>query len=340
MRPPSIPARPGYSLVELLVALAIVTVLIGLLLPAIHKVRMRAARTVDESNLRQIALAAHAYEAQHRQLPPLADQKNYVITLKGWEPGSAWYVPAPMFLVPYLGGADTATLYGQPVPGYPATAVQFCNLVMPVYVSPSDATHDDSKVRIWTAPSMAPAAVCNYAFNAYAFGDGKVQHGPPGTMWQMVERRAPLSSAFPDGTSQTLLLATKRGECGATVFRSAFDSKTRLGGSHLDATLIPTGDYFPYSRWVESGEQRPWTESTQHAAVFGHIVPTAEGLGPTFQDMPSESECMPDLAQGFHRGRITVAMADGSVRAVGAGIAPKLWRAGVLPNDGAGLPGE
>ncbi len=330
-------ARRGYSLLELLVALAIVAVLIGLLLPAIHKVRMRAARTVDESNLRQIALAAHAYESQHRQLPPLVDEKNYAMTLPGSEPGSAWRVPAPVFLVPHLGGADVATLYGQSLmPGYPAGTAAV-NLVMPVYVSPSDPTHDAGKVRLVRGGNRIPV-VCNYAFNAYAFGDGKPQHGPQGTMWWMIERRAPLSTAFADGTSQTLLLATKRGECGTFIYKS--DGLAVLGGSHLIASLTPHSAYIPYTQWVELGEQRPWTDTAEQAAAFGHIVPTAEGQGPTFQDAPSEADCMPDLAQGFHRGRISVAMADGSVRAVGAGIAPKLWRAGVLPADGAGLPAE
>ena len=77
-----------------------------------------------------------------------------------------------------------------------------------------------------------------------------------------------------------------------------------------------------------------------NGAFFGHKLPAADGTGLTFQAAPAEEECDPDLAQGFQRYGITVGLADGSVRTVAVGIAPKLWRTGLLPADGAGLPAE
>ena len=286
--------------------IAIIAVLIGLLIPAVQKVRAAAAVSQCMNNMHQIGIACHNANDTYYHLPQYAGVGYPSAGLIELPSLKTFDGTVHFYLLPFLELSNLMERWnnvsnnqsnGLNGPNIPSTP--------DVYVCPSDPSMTGDRTTNSGAPlaSGTGYAITSYSFNGQVFGD--------------TCPRPRIPTTFVDGTSNTLLLVERYGICGQ-------------GGE--------------VRTWGDGAGLSPNAEVTYlaDAAVDSPTVPgvawVANHVTSTFQVMPLPSQCLTTRwnAATPHES-MCVLLADASVRSVSSGISLTTWRAIITPAGGETL---
>jgi prepilin-type N-terminal cleavage/methylation domain-containing protein len=291
--------RRGFTLVELLVVIAIIGVLMGLLLPAVQKVREAANRAKCSNNLKQMGIATHMAHDTYETLPPQVGAYPRSST-NSW--GTAQFHLLPFieqgaFHDSMLGGSPSAYDTYNNNFGWNGSSYLYIAAVK-MYSCPSDPSASNGL----SANAGGNWGAGNYAANFNVFAQN-------GVTWQFYAR---IPASFPDGTSNTILYAEKYAACG--------------DHGSLWPWYSNNARNWPNNYWGPFFAVFPWS---------GEGV--GKGIKFQIQPNPWQSACNYNLASSPHPV-INVGMADGSVQSLSASLDPNVWWYLCTPAGGEVIP--
>jgi prepilin-type N-terminal cleavage/methylation domain-containing protein len=307
--------RRAFTLIEVLVVIAIIAILVGLLVPAVQSAREAANRIKCASNLRQLGLAAHNFHDANQHLPPGI---GYYPNATNGVFGTYYFHLLPFLEQDNLYRAALGTV-AFPAPDRPRTVYYPGNNTVyscpvSVFICPSDpSVGPGGEVTI----NGIPFGASSYAPNAMVIAP----NGPQG--------KARIHANISDGTSNTILHAEKFARCSTPALPLALGD----GGT---AWAYCTSPLFPWQLPPMDLPPRAFFPGFAIAALSARGAPDAIGPGSRFQVQPAPflGNCDPTRASTPHAGGILVGMADGSVRTLSPGMSHTTWWAAVTPCGG------
>jgi prepilin-type N-terminal cleavage/methylation domain-containing protein len=325
--------RRGFTLVEVLVVIAIVGIMVGLLLPAVQAAREAARRTSCVNNLKQLGLAVNNFQASHGIYPPsFVHQPGTTLRTNN----GSWSIHGR--LLPYV---EQGNAYLQvrldlawDAPENKSTGVP--TMRIPTFLCPSEL-NDTVRVDSSGAPKVYPQ---NYGFNfgTWFVYDPKTDSGGKGAFF-VNSRLTP--GGFRDGLSNTLCASEVK--AFTPYFRNTPEPGPKIPSSPADFTAFAAGAQFKLGpRTNDNTGHTEWPDGRVHHSGFTTVfTPNTQVLyehsdGRTYDiDYNSRQEGKSDsqptyaavTARSYHTGVVNVVLMDGSVRAISDSIDLDVWRA-------------
>jgi prepilin-type N-terminal cleavage/methylation domain-containing protein/prepilin-type processing-associated H-X9-DG protein len=315
--------RHGFTLIELLVVIAIIAILIGLLVPAVQKVRESAARLQCQNNMKQLGLAMHGYHDVFRKLP------------SGSYDANTWGPSALVFLLPHVEQSniyrlfDTKQQSGSTLGGTTPTSNDIAGQYrIPLLQCPSDPQQGESTLFGWTSYHV------NYGIWVWATGwDGVFPPNFDPVSWTKSARHVRLTD-IRDGTSNTGGLAEvcngpydagsardARTDCfeyGKLTTKDVVQARAALLAKDWRTAKFAGGWSPP---WRYRGY--PWREGSIWRGGYNHLLPPNSACWRPNGDWWQ----LVTPASSWHDGGVNVVFCDGSVRFISESVSPVAWTA-------------
>jgi prepilin-type N-terminal cleavage/methylation domain-containing protein len=315
--------RRGFTLIELLVVIAIIAVLIGLLLPAVQKVREAANRATCGNHLKQIGLACLNYNDTFRTLPPSRDLHSYpgelaeLFVPSELEPdgdedlGATWAV----YIMPFVeqdnlyklwdnnfypkGNSGFGNGYGVPYNNQKPAAVQG---KVPIYFCPSRRSPNDPSNVTSNPPGMSndspPGALGDFAACTGTTGNdwnSPTDHSPPNGAFRLgFNGRGVRLVEIVDGTSSTILIGDKHVALGQ--FGKANNDCCIYNGRVIECSTRALGLKFPLATSIKD---TGWKFGSYHPVVCQFVFADGSVHSLTTSIAPQTLELLANIKDGL-----------------------------------------